>query len=118
MNTRSICNNVELINKLCKEYMNLDITDSNYKVGFYNSSSFDLYITYLGQNYIIRYNDESDNYILFHRSLCGYDARKIRYHKEWSENGSIEKVIYKLSTRHNPKDMYKWSSNRKIVYTH
>lgn len=102
-----IINNKEEINILFSKYLGIELTDSNYKIGSHNWDDSDIYFSYFGQSYYISYNPESNNYSLLHKSMIGFDAKKQRYHKEWSicadDCNCLEHMIYKISTRHNPK---------------
>lgn len=109
------------INLLFKEYMNIELTDSNYKIGYYNNLDVDVFFTHYSQGYCLQYNDASNRYILLHRSTKGYDSKKHRMHKEWSldaDTHSIDRVCYMISTRHNPKDIVNKSklNNLGIIY--
>lgn len=110
MNDKMIINNQDEINVLFAKYLGIELTDSNYKISHYSGQfDSDIYFTYFGQSYCIQLNPESNNISLLHKSTVGYDSKKHRFHKEWSINVNkpnyLEHLVYKISTRHNPKDI-------------
>lgn len=103
-----IVNNKPFIINLCKRFLDLEITESNFKIGYYDTDD-DLYITYLGQPYLIRFDPYNEVYQLLHKNKAGCNKNTHSYHKELSELSLIT-LINKLSTRHNPADLVKKSS--------
>ena len=103
MDEKLIVNNKEFIVTLCKRFLNCEIEESNFKEGYYDKDE-DLYISYLSQSYIIRYDQVKEKYVLYHKNTRGFNSQKISYHCEF-ECLSLPSVIQKLSTRHNPKDL-------------
>ena len=102
MNDRMIINNQDKIRNLFLEFMNIELTDSNFKEGYYEND--DVFLTYLGNSYVLRYNPIRERYEIMHRNSRGLSKNKTSYHRELEEL-SLSTIIYKLSTRHNPKDM-------------
>lgn len=103
MDEKLIVNNKKFIATLCKRFLNYEITDSNFKEGYYENDD-DVFLTYLGNSYVLRYNPIRERYEIMHRNSKGLSKNKTSYHRELEEL-SLSTIIYKLSTRHNPKDM-------------
>lgn len=103
-----IIHNKPFITNLCKRFLDLEITESNFKVGYYDEDD-DLYLSVNGQEYIIRFDPYNEMYQLLHKNKAGCNRNSHSYHKELSEL-SLVTLINKLSTRHNPKDLVKKSS--------
>jgi hypothetical protein len=108
MDDKLICNNKSLIINLCKRFLNLEITDSNFKIGYYDNDD-DLYLCYLCQDYLIRFDQVKEVYSLFHQNSRGGGKNKHAYHFEFSALSLIT-LISKVSTRHNPTDIQKKQS--------
>lgn len=103
-----IVNNKPFIINLCKRFLDLEITESNFKIGYYENDD-DMYISTNGQDYIIRFDPYNEVYQLLHKNKAGCNKNNHSYHKELSEL-SLVTLINKLSTRHSPKDLVKKSS--------
>ena len=103
MDEKLITNNKERIVALCKIFLNCEIEESNFKEGYYDKDE-DLYVSYLSQSYIIRYDQVKEKYVLYHKNTRGFNSQKISYHCELEEL-SLLTLIQKLSTRHNPRDL-------------
>lgn len=103
MDEKLIINNKKFIATLCKRFLNYEITESNFKEGYYEDDE-DIFLTYMGNSYVIRFNPIRESYEVMHRNTRGLSKNKTSYHREL-EGKSLPTLIYKLSTRHNPKDM-------------
>lgn len=103
MNSKKIENNIEFIINLVKRFLNLDIDESYFKQGI---DDMELYLTYLGQQYVIKYDDYRDVMVLCHKNMSGANKKKTSYHREFDSH-SYPTLIKKLSTRHNPADLNK-----------
>ena len=107
MENRYIKNNKQLIIELIIEHLKINITEEDFKI-YLNDEQ--LYLTYLGKQYIVKYRDDLDIYEVLDINLSCNPRLSHHYHLQFSSK-SITKLIKKLSNTHNPVSM---NANNKI----
>lgn len=105
--------NQEYIVKLFREYLNIELSESDFKA---NGNDLSLYFNLRGRSFMIEYDDFKEEYVLKHLNRGGNRKEKYKYHRQWGSKTLGGLIGGYLVTLHDAKDLNtKKSSLDKLI---